>query len=326
MALHVPPVASETDAIAAFLSQTQDAFRVLLHGLTPRQAAISPSASELSLGGLVRHVTIVQRQWLSQAEAAPSRPEPRPEAEEIDDYLNGFRFLETDSLTDLLAAFDEVSSAVIDGVRRLDLDTPVPVPDAPWFPEDVEAWTVRWVWWHLVEELARHAGHGDIVRETVDGATMYPLVAARDGLPDLPFLEAWSPGEAPFTSGVSTVRLHAADLPGARAWYADLLGVEPYFARDEYVEWRVGPHDHELGILDRRSAPEHDGVGSVTYWQVEDVEGALADLVSRGAERHEDVRDFGGGYRGAVVVDPFGNALGIMQRPARPTTGTESSS
>lgn len=323
MALHVPPVANETDAIASFLSQSQDAFRVLLHGLTARQAAISPSASELSIGGLVKHVTIVQRQWLAQAEAAPGRPEPRPAEEEIDDYVNGFRFLETDSIADLLVGFDEVSGRVIDAVRRLDLDTPVPVPDAPWFPKDVEAWTVRWVWWHLAEELARHAGHGDIVRETVDGATMYPLVAARDGLPDLPFLKAWRPDDAPFTSGVSTVRLHADDLVAARAWYADLLGAEPSFVRDEYVEWRLGPHDHELGILDRRFAPEHDGGGSVTYWQVEDVDGALADLVARDAAVHEHIRDFGGGYRGAVVRDPFGNALGIMQRPARPTTATE---
>jgi len=40
---------------------------------------------------------------------------------------------------------------------------------------------------------------------------------------------------------------------------------------------------------------------------------------------HEDVRDFGSGYRGAVVIDPFCNALGIMQRPAVPTTGSPSS-
>ena len=140
---------------------------------------------------------------------------------------------------------------------------------------------VRWVWWHLMEELARHAGHGDIVRETVDGATMYSLVAARDGLPDLPWLPAWKPVDPPFTSGVSTVRLHAADLPAARAWYADLLGAEPSFVKDEYVEWRVGPHDHELGILDLRYAPQHEQSGSVTYWQVDDVDAALADLLAR---------------------------------------------
>jgi len=189
MALHVPPVSGEADAIAAFLAQQQDAFRALLFGLTPAQAAEAPSASSLSIGGLVRHVTSVQRSWLASAETAPEVPTP----DGVDAYLDGFRFDADGSLDDLVAAFDEVSAAVLDAVRRLDLDTPVPVPDAPWFPQDVEAWSVRWVWWHLMEELARHAGHGDIVRETLDGATMYALVAARDGLPDLPFLKAWKP-------------------------------------------------------------------------------------------------------------------------------------
>jgi predicted enzyme related to lactoylglutathione lyase/uncharacterized damage-inducible protein DinB len=323
MPLHVPPVANETDAIAAFLGQAQDAFRALLHGLTPRQAALAPSASSLSIGGLVRHVTDVQRSWLASAESAPELPPPSGGAEE---YLDGFTFRETDSLDALVSAYDEICAAVLDAVRRLDLDTGVPVPDAPWFPRDVEAWSVRWVWWHLVEELARHAGHGDIVRETLDGATMYSLVAAREGLPDLPWLPAWKPVDPPFTSGVSTVRLHADDLPAARAWYADLLGADPYVVRDEYVEWRVGPHDHELGILDRRFAPAYSAQleqGSVSYWQVDDVDAALACLVARGSTVHEDVRDFGGGYRCAVVIDPFRNALGIMQRPTTPTTGAE---
>jgi len=320
MAFHVPPVANETDAICAFLGQSQDAFRVLLHGLTPRQAALAPSASALSIGGLVKHVTDVQRSWLAGAVAATGLP-PAPDEEA--DYRDGFAFRETDSLDDLLADYDEVCTAVLDAVRRLDLDTPVPVPDAPWFPQDVEAWSVRWVWWHLVEELTRHAGHGDIVRETLDGATMYPLVAAHDGLPDLPFLEVWKPGEPPFSSGVSTVRLHAEDLPAARAWYADLLAADPYLTRQEYVEWRVGPHDQALGILDRRFTPDHADGGPVAYWQVDDAAVALAGLLARGATVREDLRDLGGGYRGAVVADPFGNALGIMQHPVVPTTETQ---
>ncbi|HEX3931722.1 MAG TPA: DinB family protein [Nocardioides sp.] len=193
MALHVPPVANETDAILTFLAQAQDAFRVLLHGLSSQQASLAPSASSLSVGGLVKHATGVQRGWLASAEAAPSLPGESDRSDRVDDYLEGFTFRETDSIDALLAEFDEVSAALLDAVRRLDLDTPVPVPEAPWFPQDVEAWTVRWVWWHVMEELTRHAGHGDIVRETLDGATMYALVAARDGLPDLPWLKAWKP-------------------------------------------------------------------------------------------------------------------------------------
>ena len=193
MALHVPPVTDETDAIAAFLAQQQDAFRALLFGLTPAQAAAAPSASspEHRRPGPPRDARPARA-----GSTAPRRPPACPSRRGgVDAYLDGFRFDADGSLDDLLADFDEVSAAVLDAVRRLDLDTPVPVPDAPWFPQDVEAWSVRWVWWHLMEELARHAGHGDIVRETLDGATMYALVAARDGLPDLPFLKAWKPAD-----------------------------------------------------------------------------------------------------------------------------------
>ena len=191
MALHAPPVANETDALVGFLGQAQDAFPALLLGLSATQAAGSPSASDLSLGGLVKHVIDVQRSWLAKAEAAPGEVQESPD--DVAAYLDSFTFRETDSLDALLAEHAEVSATVLDAVRRLDLDTVVPVPDAPWFPQDGPPWSVRWIWWHLMEELSRHAGHGDIIRETVDGATMYALVAARDGLPDLPFLKAWQP-------------------------------------------------------------------------------------------------------------------------------------
>ena len=75
-----------------------------------------------------------------------------------------------------------------------DLDRPVPVPKGvPWFPDDVEAWSVRWVLLHLIEEIARHAGHADIVRESIDGATMYELMAAAEGWPATDWLQPWSP-------------------------------------------------------------------------------------------------------------------------------------
>ena len=68
--------------------------------------------------------------------------------------------------------------------------------DAPWFPQDIEAWSVRWVYFHLIEELARHAGHADIVREHVDGATMYELMAGAEGWPETPWLVPWRPPAA----------------------------------------------------------------------------------------------------------------------------------
>jgi hypothetical protein len=70
----------------------------------------------------------------------------------------------------------------------------VPVPrDSPWFPSDVDAWSVRWVLLHLITETARHAGHADMVRESIDGATAFPLMAAVEDWPASPWLTPWTP-------------------------------------------------------------------------------------------------------------------------------------
>ena len=70
----------------------------------------------------------------------------------------------------------------------------MPVPrDAPWFPKDVDAWSVRWVMMHMIEELARHAGQGDVIRESIDGATMYELLAGLEGWPATDWLTPFTP-------------------------------------------------------------------------------------------------------------------------------------
>ena len=99
------------------------------------------------------------------------------------------------SVLDLYAEVAAETEEVIGGID--DLGQPVPVPrDAPWYPRDVEAWSVRWVLLHLIEETARHAGHADIVRESIDGATAYPLLAAAEGWPPTLWLRPWAPAVA----------------------------------------------------------------------------------------------------------------------------------
>jgi hypothetical protein len=96
---------------------------------------------------------------------------------------------------DYEAAAKETESVIVD---IADLGQPVPVPKGvPWFPADVEAWSVRWVLLHLIEETARHAGHADIVREALDGATAFPLLAAAEGWPATPWLRPWQAPPAP---------------------------------------------------------------------------------------------------------------------------------
>ena len=123
--------------------------------------------------------------------------------------------------------------------------------------------------------------------------------------------------------GLTTVRFHTADLTAAKQWYTDLLGIEPYFDRLEYVEFRLGDYQHELGLLDSRYVQELGQPGSaatgpagaVIYWHVDDVPATLNRLLAMGAKPYEAPRDFGGGFIGASVIDPFGNILGIMNNP-----------
>jgi hypothetical protein len=193
MPFHVPPVADERAGLAGFLAQQQDAFRCVVFGLTDEQAGVASTAGSLTLGGLLKHATSVQATWLEQALCAPEPVPPHSEEEAYRAYQAAWTWTEGDSLGPALEEFDAVSGRVVDAVRTLELDTAVPVPPAPWNPRDVAHWSVRWVWLHLLEELARHAGHADIVRESIDGATMYELVAARDGLPETPWLKPWRP-------------------------------------------------------------------------------------------------------------------------------------
>ena len=101
-------------------------------------------------------------------------------------------------LDDLLAAsiaVGEETERVVHAVP--DLSQRVPVPQGvPWFPPDLDAWSVRWVLMHLVSEIARHAGHADMVREAVDGATAFPLMAAAEGWPATPWMQPWEPARS----------------------------------------------------------------------------------------------------------------------------------
>jgi predicted enzyme related to lactoylglutathione lyase len=119
--------------------------------------------------------------------------------------------------------------------------------------------------------------------------------------------------------GMSTVNLFADDVVAARDWYAELLGIEAYFARPvdgppAYVEFRVGDYEAELGIVDRRYAPPGASGpgGAILYWHVDDVHAAFERLLALGAKEHDPVTERGPGFVTASVVDPFGNLLGVM--------------
>ncbi|MFG1706049.1 VOC family protein [Nonomuraea sp. M3C6] len=120
--------------------------------------------------------------------------------------------------------------------------------------------------------------------------------------------------------GFATISFYAADLAAAKAWYAEFLGIQPYYEVPGYVEFRVGDYQHELGLIDSRYAPPgatSGSAGSIMHWHVDDLEATLDRLLTLGAKEYQPIteRGEGTGFVTAVVVDPFGNLLGIMRNP-----------
>jgi uncharacterized damage-inducible protein DinB len=189
-----PPVGTERDALLKFLEYHQSAFFAVAYGLTDEQARSTPSVSSLSIGGLIKHATGVQKGWVDRVSSAPATPpeDKRPFEERTAEYQDEYRMREDETLEELLDALSAQNAETLRIFDEADLDTPLPVPrDAPWFPSDIDFWSVRWAAFHILNELARHAGHADIIRESIDGATMYDLIAGLEGWPETDWIKPW---------------------------------------------------------------------------------------------------------------------------------------
>jgi predicted enzyme related to lactoylglutathione lyase len=110
-------------------------------------------------------------------------------------------------------------------------------------------------------------------------------------------------------SGLRTAIYPAPDLPAAKAWWAGLLGVDPYFDQPFYVGFEVG--GYELGLL-----PDADPAdGALVYWGVPDVEEAVAAALAAGALVHVPAAQVGDGIVTATVRTPDGTILGLIFNP-----------
>ena len=191
-----PVHTDERALLLGFIQQQRDGVRNAAFGLTDEQARLTPTAGSLSIGGLVKHVAGMERNWVDMILQRQRDDDETSNGE--DAYEAGFRLGSDETLEAALAHLDEVARETEQVVGALEsLDQPVPIPKGvPWFPQDIDAWTVRWVLLHLIEEVGRHAGHADIIRESIDGATMYELLAAVEHWPATEWLQPWSPSAA----------------------------------------------------------------------------------------------------------------------------------
>jgi uncharacterized damage-inducible protein DinB len=174
MTTSTTPVATETVELSQerrdllqSLARHRGFLRQTARNLTDEQANTRSTVSDLTVGGLIKHVTQVEGTW---ARFVTEGPSAHQYAGEIDwtEYVNTFRMAEGETLAGLLADYDEVAARTDDLVRTVDLDAGHPLPEAPWF--DKESWSARRTFLHIIAETAQHAGHADIIREAIDGA------------------------------------------------------------------------------------------------------------------------------------------------------------
>src|ERR1700735_5178028 len=125
-----PPVADERSALREYLAYHQSAYFAVSYGLTDEQARSSPSASALSVGGLVKHVTNMQRSWMGRVAAAPDLPsqDPRPFDEIAKDFGDQHVMRPDETLDGLLREFKAENAKSLRLVETAALDAAVPVP------------------------------------------------------------------------------------------------------------------------------------------------------------------------------------------------------
>lgn len=149
------------------LAKHRSLFVHTVSGLTDDQAAATPTSSELCLGGLVKHVTRMVSRWLGFIADGPAAMAMTEDS--YADHAASFRMLPGETLAGIIGDFEAAAHRTDDLVISLpDLDASHPLPEAPWF-EPGARWSARRVFLHIIAELTQHAGHADILRETLDG-------------------------------------------------------------------------------------------------------------------------------------------------------------
>lgn len=152
------------------LDKHRDFLRFTARELTDEQAASRTTVSELCIGGLIKHVAAAERQWARFIAEGPSAMGAWNDEAAMQAWLDGFKMLPGETLAGLLEDYAAAARQTDELVASLpDLDAAQPLPEAPWY-EPGASWSARRVLLHVIAETSQHAGHADIIRESIDGA------------------------------------------------------------------------------------------------------------------------------------------------------------
>jgi hypothetical protein len=158
-----PTLTAERADLLETLATHRWFLRHTVQGLTDEQAGRRTTVSELTLAGIVKHVAATEASWADFVVRGTAAMEQSPE-----EWAREWALADGETLQTVLAHYADVAARTDELVRTVDLDASHPLPEAPWFaPGAVRS--ARRVFLHVVAETAQHAGHADILRESLDG-------------------------------------------------------------------------------------------------------------------------------------------------------------
>lgn len=166
------PTSGERADLLETLAVHRNFLKVTVQGLTDDQARQRTTVSELTLGGLIKHVTETEESWarfIVDGPATDQKPFEDWTEEDVAARVASFQLLPDETLAGVIAEYDRVAAATDALVATVELDSSHPLPEAPWFQPGARR-TARRSLLHIVAETAQHAGHADIIREGLDGS------------------------------------------------------------------------------------------------------------------------------------------------------------
>jgi Protein of unknown function (DUF664) len=200
--MYEPTANDELTGIASYLDQQLGALRAAAIGLTDEQIRLRPCRSALSIGGLLKHATQGMT-GATQRFASPSAEPGGFDEAVYTAYMAAFSVDDDESAQDVIAAFDAARVGYLAAVRGADPSAASVEPPAPWFGiYDARPANVRYYLVHQIEEMARHAGHADIIREEIDGTSVPAIQMSQEGMAANDFFQPYVPG--PGTVGAGT--------------------------------------------------------------------------------------------------------------------------
>ncbi len=167
-----PLAATEAETLVAFLEYHRETLRMKTAGLDQKQLAQPLAPSTMTLGGLLKHLALVEDDWFSVVLMGNDDGEPWRSVDWDDDPDWEWRTAADDSPEELMALFDdavEASNRIIQEVLAEDGLDRLSVRESRRLAE--QKFSLRWIIVHMIEEYARHNGHADLLREAIDGTT-----------------------------------------------------------------------------------------------------------------------------------------------------------